>query len=292
MPTRPISGAVAIIPARLRSTRLPEKALQDLGGKPLVVRVLERARNARALESLWVATDDGRIADAVRAAGGEAILTRADHSSGLDRVAEAAALLCDTTRRGSQADGVRDPDLQADPVILNIQGDEPFLNPDGLDHLVSLFDRPEVRMATLAAPFAAGDDPRDPNRVKVVVDRMGRALYFSRSLIPHDAAAAARDARSGSDAETAPLLHVGIYGYRLKTLRELAALPPAPPETAERLEQLRALWNGIEIHVAVGDYHSIGIDTPEDLERARARWAEGPEQDTTRRGTTKGGAGR
>ena len=291
MPTRPISGAVAIIPARLQSTRLPEKALQDLGGKPLVVRVLERARKAQALASLWVATDDGRIADAVRDAGGEAILTRADHPSGLDRVAEAAVLLCDTTRRGSQADGVRDPDLQADPVILNIQGDEPFLNPEGLDHLVSIFDRPEVRMATLAAPFAAGDDPLDPNRVKVVVDRMGRALYFSRSLIPHGASPA-RASRSGSGAETPPLLHVGIYAYRLKTLRELAALAPAPPEIAERLEQLRALWNGIEIHVAVGDYHSIGIDTPEDLERARARWAEGPEHDTAERGTTKGGAGR
>lgn len=264
MPTRPTSGAVAIIPARLQSTRLPEKPLQDLGGAPLVVRVLERARRARSLESLWVATDDERVADAVRSAGGEVILTRADHPSGLDRVAEAAALLCDTTRRGSQADGVRDPDLQADPVVLNVQGDEPFLNPSGLDHLVSLFDRPEVRMATLAAPFAAGDDPNDPNRVKVVLDREGRALYFSRSPIPH-----------GAGRESPPLLHVGIYAYRLATLRELAALPPAPLEISERLEQLRALWNGIPIHVAAGDYHSIGIDTPEDLARARKRWGEG-----------------
>jgi 3-deoxy-manno-octulosonate cytidylyltransferase (CMP-KDO synthetase) len=127
-------------------------------------------------------------------------------------------------------------------------------------------------MATLAAPFGPNDDPRDPNRVKVVVDRKGRALYFSRSLIPH-----------GAGAEEPPLLHVGIYAYRLATLRELAALKPAPLELTERLEQLRALYNGIEIHVAVGDYHSIGIDTPEDLAKARTRW-EG--------GAMRGGAGR
>lgn len=264
MPSRPTSGAVAIIPARLQSTRLPEKPLQDLGGRPLVIRVLEQARQAKSLGAVWVATDSERIADVVREAGGEVVLTRADHLSGLDRVAEAASMLCDTTRRASQADGVRDPDLQADPVILNVQGDEPYLNPAGLDHLVALFDRPEVRMATLAAPFGPHDDPNDPNRVKVVTDRTGRALYFSRSLIP-----------SGAGTATQPLLHVGIYGYRLNTLRELAALPAAPLEIAERLEQLRALWNGIPIHVAVGNYHSIGIDTPEDLAKARTRWNEG-----------------
>jgi len=274
VPTRPTSGAVAIIPARLQSTRLPEKPLQDLGGKPLVVRVLERARSARSLEAIWVATDSERIAAAVRGAGGETILTRGDHPSGLDRVAEAATALCDETRRASQADGVRDPDLAADPVILNVQGDEPFLNPEGLDHLVSLFDRPEVRMATLAAPFAPDDDPNDPNRVKVVLDRMGRALYFSRSPIPHGGSAPGAS-RTGAAGPAPTLLHVGIYGYRLTTLRELAALPPAPLETSERLEQLRALWNGIPIHVAIGDYHSIGIDTPEDLARARTRWSEG-----------------
>ena len=254
MPTRPTRGAVAIIPARLQSTRLPEKPLQDLGGAPLVVRVLERARRAASLDSVWVATDSERIADTVRAAGGNPVMTRPDHPSGLDRVAEAAGLL----------------NAAPDALILNVQGDEPFLNPAGLDHLVRLFERPEVRMATLAAPFAPGDDPRDPNRVKVVVDRMGRALYFSRAPIPYGG-----DPDSHTDTEAPPLLHVGIYAYRLAVLRELAALPPCPLEIAERLEQLRALWNGIEIHVAVGDYHSVGIDTPEDLARARTRWGEG-----------------
>lgn len=248
---RPSLGAVAIIPARLQSTRLPEKPLQDLGGAPLVARVLERVREAASIGEAWVATDSERIAAAVRSAGGRALLTRADHPSGLDRVAEAARLL--------EGTAPSDPDS----VVLNVQGDEPFVSPAGLDHLVRLFERPEVRMGTLAAPFAAGEDPGDPNRVKVVTDRAGRALYFSRSPIPH-----------GSEPGHPPLLHVGVYGYRRATLFELAALPPCPLERAERLEQLRALWNGISIHVAVGDYHSIGIDTPEDLDRARGRWAE------------------
>jgi 3-deoxy-manno-octulosonate cytidylyltransferase (CMP-KDO synthetase) len=245
-------AAVGIVPARLASTRLPEKALQDLGGAPLVVRVLERARQARALREVVVATDSGRIAEAVGAAGGRAILTRPDHATGLDRVAEAAR----TLRQAG--------DLDAADIVVDVQGDEPFLSVEGLDAMVRLFADPAVRMATMAAPFPPGEDAGNPNRVKVVTDRAGRALYFSRSPIPHGA----------GPAGAAPLLHVGLYAFRQDALLELAGLPPCDLERAERLEQLRALWHGIPIHVAVGDYHSQGIDTHEDLERARRIWEE------------------
>jgi 3-deoxy-manno-octulosonate cytidylyltransferase (CMP-KDO synthetase) len=248
--SRPQLGAVGIIPARLQSTRLPNKPLQDLGGAPLIVRVLERVRASTALSDVWVATDSERVVHAVVEAGGRAVLTRADHPSGLDRVAEAAHLLSDA------------PDSDPDAVFVNIQGDEPFLSPQGLDHLIRLMDRPEVRMASLAAPFLDRDGVEDPNKVKVVIDREGRALYFSRAPIP-----------AGYGPAAVPLLHIGVYAYRRRTLFELAALPPSPLETAERLEQLRALWNGIEIHIAVGEYQSTGIDTPEDLARARDQWA-------------------
>ena len=250
--SRSIPGAVAIIPARLHSTRLPEKPLQDLGGAPLIVRVLEQVRAAATLRDVYVATDSRLIADAVAEAGGEVILTSPAHPTGLDRVAEATRLLREK------------PDQDPEAVILNVQGDEPFVSKQGLDHLLRLFEKPEVRMATLAAPFDSLSEVVDPNRVKVILDRNGRAIYFSRAPIP-----------SGYGPDAEPLHHVGVYAYRRQVLLELAALGPAPIERAERLEQLRALWNGIPIHVAVGDYHSIGIDTPEDLSRARTYWGEG-----------------
>jgi 3-deoxy-manno-octulosonate cytidylyltransferase (CMP-KDO synthetase) len=248
--------AVGIIPARLHSTRLPEKPLQDLGGAPLIARVLERVLRSPSFHAVIVATDSERIADAVRAAGGQAVITSESCPSGLDRVAEAA--------RDTEED-----------VIVNIQGDEPFVSTSGLDHLVSLFRHPNIVMGTLAAPFPAHEDLADPNRVKVVVDRMGRALYFSRSPIPHRVAEAGR--APGEDAGHASLLHVGVYAYRREALFELARLGPCPLERTERLEQLRALWNGIPIHVAVGEYASLGIDTPEDLDRARRLFRDGRE---------------
>ena len=238
--------AVAVIPARLQSTRLPEKPLQDLGGVPLIVRVLERVRKATSFHAILVATDDERIAKAAKDAGVQAVMTSPDLPSGLDRV---AAVTRDLT----------------DDLIVNIQGDEPFVNPDGLDHLVSLLRNPSVVMGTLAAPFPVDEDVNDPNRVKLVMDRFGRALYFSRTPIPYQTGAGSDLA--GGWATSA--LHVGVYAYRRETLLELARLGPCPLERAERLEQLRALWNGIPIHVAVGEYGSLGIDTPEDLERAR-----------------------
>ncbi len=204
--------------------------------------MLEQVRRSASFRAVLVATDSPRIAEAVRAAGGQAVMTPAELPSGLDRVAEAAQSV-------------------EDDVIVNIQGDEPFVSPDGLDHLVSLFKDPDVVMGTLAAPFPADEDVNDPNRVKVVIDRRGRALYFSRSPIPHGGAPA--------------LLHVGVYAYRRDTLFELSRLGPCSLERVERLEQLRALWNGIPIHVAVGEYGSLGIDTPEDLERARRHYVEG-----------------
>ena len=213
---------------------------------PLIARVLQRVRQSTSFQTILVATDSTRIADAVRQAGAEAVLTDADLPAGLDRVAAVA----------------RD---REDEVIVNIQGDEPFVSPEGLDHLVSLFRNPNVVMGTLAAPFPLDEDLNDPNRVKLVMDRMGRALYFSRAPIPYQTGAGSDLA--GGWATSA--LHIGVYAYRRDTLLELARLGPCPLERAERLEQLRALWNGIPIHVAVGEYGSLGIDTPEDLERAR-----------------------
>ena len=248
---RPRLTAVGIIPARLQSTRLSEKPLQDLGGKPLVVRTWERARLASSLRDVWVATDSERIAEVIRAEGGQAVMTDPALASGTDRVAAAMERLSDAPA--------------ADPkgVFVNLQGDEPFLEPSAVDALVRLFEDPVVRMATLAAPIA-NEDVANPSRVKVVLDREGRALYFSRSPIPH-----------GHGAESPALLHLGIYAYRRDTLREISKLPPAPLERAERLEQLRALYHGIPIHVAVGDWHAVGVDTPEDLARARERFGEG-----------------
>lgn len=257
-PSVPASfAAVGIIPARLSSTRLPEKALQDLGGAPLVVRVLERARRASLLRDVLVATDSERIAAAVRAAGARAIPTRQDHETGLDRVAEAARALRDAG------------EISSGDVIVDIQGDEPFVSLDGIGAMVALLADRDVRIATLAAPFPPGDDPADPDRVKVVTDGQGRALYFSRARIPYG-----RTGGSAAAVGPAPLLHVGLYALRFDALQELAALPPCELERTERLEQLRALWHGIPIHVAFGDYHSYGVDTAADLERARRTWGE------------------
>ncbi len=246
-----------VIPARHASTRLPEKMLADIHGKPLVVRVAERARESGAA-SIAVATDHEAIAVAVRAHGFPAILTRIDHSSGTDRIAEAAAHL----------------GLGSEALIVNVQGDEPLIEPGLIRAVAELLEAtPEAAIATACHPIRDAQEFFNPNIVKVVLDALGYACYFSRAPIPW-----ARDAFA-LGRETLPaglpcFRHVGIYAYRGAFLAEFPRLAPAPLEQYESLEQLRALWHGFQIAVAKRpDAPHAGVDTPEDLERVRAIFA-------------------
>jgi 3-deoxy-manno-octulosonate cytidylyltransferase (CMP-KDO synthetase) len=240
--------AVAVIPARYGSTRFPAKPLANRTGKYLIQHVVENTLRATSLAAVVTATDDERIASAVRSFGGVAAMTRADHPSGTDRVAEVAA------DPGS-------PAFDAD-VIVNVQGDEPTLPPEYIDRLVRrMADDPGADMATLAAPFPADEPVDDPARVKVVLSRSGRALYFSRSVIPR-----VRDARDGGRPPGLHLLHLGIYAYRRAFLLGIAELQPTPLELAEKLEQLRVLEHGAAIAVEVVPRPTQGIDTPEQYE--------------------------
>jgi 3-deoxy-manno-octulosonate cytidylyltransferase (CMP-KDO synthetase) len=243
--------AVGVIPARYQSSRFPGKPLALIAGQPLVRRVYERARAARRLERLLVATDDERIARAVQAFGGECMLTSRGHASGTDRIAEVAE------------------HLPAE-VYVNIQGDEPTLDARDVDALVEALEaNPEDDMVTLSEPLADARAASEPNAVKVVCDAAGRALYFSRSLIPFvraDAPPGPGEPRAGSRPDEAPWRrHVGLYAYRGRFLKDFAAWPPGALERLENLEQLRALERGRTIRVlpARGRYH--GVDTPEDV---------------------------
>ena len=228
---------LCVIPARYASTRLPGKPLADICGKPMICRVWERARRAEKPERVIVATDDQRIYDAVRKDGGEAMLTRADHPTGTDRLAEVA-----------QAHAAVD-------LIVNVQGDEPLIEPSVLDELIALFEADEnLQMATVMTRMEDEEEQKNPNNVKVVVDKLGYALYFSRSLLPYPRAAAAPVYK-----------HIGIYAYRRDFLLHYARLAPTPLEKAESLEQLRALENGYGIRVLETASRFIGVDTPEDL---------------------------
>ncbi|MCB9659673.1 MAG: 3-deoxy-manno-octulosonate cytidylyltransferase [Sandaracinaceae bacterium] len=247
------SGFRVVIPSRLGSTRLPNKPLLDVAGKPLVVRCLDVARRAGADEVL-VATDDERIADVVRAAGGDVQLTRADHPSGTDRLAEVA-----------RARGWTD-----DAIVVNLQGDEPLVPSELLAELAQqLVDHPGAGIATMATPILTHEELHSPNAVKVALRDDGFAHYFSRAPIPF-----ARDADRRST--TLPegvryLRHLGLYAYRVATLHQFVALGPHPHERAEQLEQLRPLAAGVGIHVRVLDSAPPpGVDTAEDLERAAA----------------------
>jgi len=239
--------AVAVIPARYASTRLPGKPLLNRTGKPLIQHVYERVQQVRSLQRVIVATDDRRIADVVRSFGGEAVMTRPDHPSGTDRVAEVAAT------------------LKAD-IVVNVQGDEPEIEPAYVDRLVDLLaSRYDCEMATLACPFPAEVDPAEPSAVKVVVDLAGRAVYFSRSPIPHP-----RDRSEGSGGDY--LLHIGIYAYRREFLGRLTTWPVGRLERIEKLEQLRAIEHGASIAVGLVERATVGIDTPEDYEAFVQRW--------------------
>ncbi|HAU39139.1 MAG TPA: 3-deoxy-manno-octulosonate cytidylyltransferase [Phycisphaerales bacterium] len=231
-------NTVVIIPARYASTRLPGKPLLAETGRPLIAHVVEAVRAARGIDRVVVATDDKRIAGAVRAFGGEAVMTSTHCRTGTDRLAEAAATL-----------GLADDD-----IVLNIQGDEPEIPPACVESLARLLRETDAPMATLATPLPAAE-AANPNKVKVVLDARGMALYFSRARIPHD-----RDG-AGFDGY---LLHLGAYAYRVAFLKQYAVLPQTPAEQAEKLEQLRALEHGRRIAVAVVEYDGAGIDTPED----------------------------
>ena len=246
-----------LIPARLASTRLPDKPLADIAGKPMVVRVAERAAQSGAARVV-VACDDARIVQACAAHGVQALLTHTHHLSGSDRLAQACTLL----------------GLQGDDVVVNVQGDEPLIEPDLVRRVALLLtERDDCVMSTAAHPLASVAEYLNPNVVKVVLDQAGRALYFSRAPIPcwRDGAAAGAPALPSP----APLRHLGLYAYRADFLRAFPSLTAAPLEHTEALEQLRVLWHGhrIAVHVAAQG-PGPGVDTPEDLARVRALFAQ------------------
>lgn len=243
-----MAQVLTVIPARLGSTRLPRKVLLRDTGRYLIDHVHERVRAAKHAGRVVVATDSDEVLAACRAFGAEALMTRADHPSGTDRVAEVARAL------GGAFD-----------LVVNVQGDEPELDPGHVDRLVELMRRTRAEMGTLAEPLDDPDEVVKPQVVKVVTDHHGRALYFSRSPLPSLGAPPA-------EGEPLALRHVGIYAFTPAFLQTFCALPPAPLERRERLEQLRALWHGHAIHVGVVAAQGVrGIDTPEDYAAFVAR---------------------
>ena len=238
---------IGIIPARYASTRFPGKPLAMLGGRSVIQRVYEQT--STILDETYVATDDERILQAVEQFGGQAIMTRADHKSGTDRIEEAAEKL------NTQAD-----------VIINIQGDEPFIQQSQIETLIHLFDDATTQIGTLGKRFETMEAVMNPNSPKIVTDKNGFALYFSRSVIPY-----VRGKEQSAWLQNFPYLkHLGLYAYRREVLREVTQLPQSPLEKAESLEQLRWLENGYRIRVGLTDVETVGIDTPEDLQRAEA----------------------
>lgn len=237
---------VAVIPARYASTRFPGKPLVPILGKPMIQWVYQRTTQARLVDRVIVATDDQRIAAVVEGFGGDYCLTSSDHPTGTDRLAEVAGRL--------------DADL-----IVNVQGDEPLIDPLMIDQAIQpLLDDPSIRMGTLATPIDSDEEFLNSNVVKLVTDRQGFALYFSRAPIPHERD---RGSASAAGAARSAWKHIGLYVYRREFLLEFAGLPETQLERLEKLEQLRALEHGVPIRVVVTSGSSIGVDTPEDLAR-------------------------
>lgn len=241
---------IGLIPARYASTRFPGKPLAQLGGKPVIQRVYEQVTSV--LDDACVATDDERIYNCVKEFGGKVVMTRTDHKSGTDRIEEAIEKI------GGDYD-----------VIVNIQGDEPFIQRSQIETVCSCFDDEETQIATLGKPFTSMDAVANPNSPKIVVDNNNFAMYFSRSIIPF-----VRGKEQTEWLDHYPFLkHLGIYAYRREVLRKITQLPQSSLEIAESLEQLRWLQNGFKIKVGLTDIETVGIDTPEDLERAERELA-------------------
>jgi 3-deoxy-manno-octulosonate cytidylyltransferase (CMP-KDO synthetase) len=237
---------LAVIPARFASTRLPGKPLVPLGGKPMIERVWERVRQAASVSDVLVATDDERIRDAVQAFGGQAVMTRSDHRTGTERIAEVAAARQDVE------------------IFVNVQGDEPLIDPAAIDQAVEAIQSDsEVNVSTLAVPIGNPADIMDPNVVKVVLDFDGNALYFSRAPIPW-----VRD--RGGPVHAQHLKHLGLYAFRRDALLEFATFPQGDLERVEQLEQLRWIENGYRIRVAETEHDSVSVDVPEDVKRVEA----------------------
>jgi 3-deoxy-manno-octulosonate cytidylyltransferase (CMP-KDO synthetase) len=249
MRKQPGNHFAAIIPARYASTRFPGKPLAMIGAKTMIQRVYEQTR--KTVEMVYVATDDDRILQAVRDFGGKAVLTSTEHFSGTDRCAEAVETIMNET--GQKVD-----------IVLNIQGDEPFIRPEQIDLLKSCFNDKNVQIATLIRKTERGEDIFNPNQVKVIFDSEGNAIYFSRAAIPYYRDI---DAAEWSDKHVF-FKHLGLYAYTTEALKKITRLERSPLEIAESLEQNRWLENGLKIRTAVTDRESISVDTPDDLERA------------------------
>ncbi|KAF0197333.1 MAG: 3-deoxy-manno-octulosonate cytidylyltransferase (CMP-KDO synthetase) [Bacteroidetes bacterium] len=238
---------VGIIPARYASTRFPGKPLALISGISMIQRVYNQASTCKDIHSVIVATDDQRIADHVAGFGGRVMMTDVNHRSGTDRLGEVLGRL---KTSGEHFD-----------IAVNIQGDEPFIQPEQISRVIRLFSNPETEIATLIKQIDAAADLDNPNVVKVVTDASGRAMLFSRAAVPHFRGLS-QDAWINNYRY---FKHIGIYAYRTSVLEKLVQLEPAPPELAESLEQLRWLWNGYRIYTDVTEYETIGVDTPEDL---------------------------